>query len=361
MRRAVLLLLCSWVALPLLAESCTTQSAMAPAIRSTVAEAAQAIAGSFVNNDVAALRSSASPDILKNFGSLQYLAAVTSPKLAGGTPEVDQVYLLDTAGIKANADGSLPEAQFFCMLNKSANETQFTIAGLTSGHYAFAIVTAGTHQQPWRLAMLLEQQGLGTQAKWTLAGIYPKATTLSGHDGLWFWTDARLHAKQKQLWNAWLEYRAAADLLQPAGFVTSTHLEALRTEAQAATPPPLSDGISNETPLIVRAGATTPFTGAPAGSTKSAAPAADLPKDFRFTAMQLTEPAVGSTSPTLALRMQAGSLPDPDAARKRNTDAARALLAAYPELNGPYATVSITTESAGQAPYRTEIPLSELH
>ena len=43
-----------------------------------------------------------------------------------------------------------------------------------------------------------------------MAGLYPKPLTAAGHDGLWYWTQARALAKQGQRWNAYLFYREAS-------------------------------------------------------------------------------------------------------------------------------------------------------
>ena len=57
----------------------------------------------------------------------------TAAKVKGGTPVVEQVYLLDGTQLKRGADGSFPEAQFFCSLNKSVAEADFLISGLAPG------------------------------------------------------------------------------------------------------------------------------------------------------------------------------------------------------------------------------------
>ncbi|MDP9037961.1 MAG: hypothetical protein M3O02_01645 [Acidobacteriota bacterium] len=342
------------------AESCTTQSALPPADRTALAEAARALAAAVQSNDVATLRASSTPDLQKNFGGLQYLVAVTSPKLAGGAPQVEQLYVLDASSLKPAADGSTPQAQFFCTLNNSVGEAQFAIAGLTAGRYAFAMVTVPARPSPWRLSMLLRQQAPGSQARWLLAGIYPKPLTLAGHDGLWFWTEARRYTQRKQPWNAWLFYQTALTLLRPADFVLSTHLDKLQTEASAASPPALSEGISAQTPLVLRSAAppsTPPAQRPPATqptTTTGAAP------DLRFTGLALAEPAPGAAVPLLSIHLQAEPLADPAAARQRSLQAVRTLFAAYPELRAPFQSVTVVADTPGQTPLTTEIPIAEL-
>jgi hypothetical protein len=360
MRHRILLVTATTLLVPglLTAETCTTQSRLSAADRSAIAQSAQSIARAVQSNAASTLRAESDADIQKNFGELQYLVAVTAPKLAGAAPEVEQVYLLDASSLKPAADGSLPEAQFFCPLNGSSNEADFDIPSLPAGRYAFAMVTFASRPVPWRISLLLGEQ----QGRWLLTGFYPKPLAIAGHDGLWYWTQARQYANQKQLWDAWLFYQTAMSLLQPAGFVLSTHLDKLHGEQAAATPPALSDGISPQTPLALRAkqalanrqsGAPMPKTPAP-----NQPPAAS--EDFRFTGLSLGEPASASATPVLDVQFSADPLSDPAASRERNVEAARTLLDAYPELRKPFTDVSITAISSGVPPVSTTVPISSI-
>jgi len=325
---------------PARAETCTTQSALPPAQRTAIADAARNLALKVQANDAAALRTSASPDLAKDFGALQYLVAVTAPKLAGSNPTVEQLYLLDATNLKRNADGSGVDSDFFCSLNKTTAETEFIIPALPPGLYAFAMVAlapASPNAAPWRLSFLLRQDPPGN-GPWQLAGFYPRPLSAAGHDGLWFWTQARQLAKEKQQWNAWLYYREAEKLLSPSDFVTSTHFEKLRTEASSAAPPALSDGISPDAPLVVK--------GADGA-------------EYRFTSLEIDD----STTPSaldLAVHYRADPLSDQVAARKRNDSAAAALLAAYPELRKSFHSVVVTADSPGQAPFTSEQALADV-
>ena len=95
----------------------------------------------------------------------------------------------------------------------------------------------------------MEQQGTA----WKMAGFYPHARTAAGHDGLWYWTTARADAKAGKKWLAWVLYGEADQLLRPANFITSTHLDQLRSERRSNAPGELSEGISPEAPLVIKA------------------------------------------------------------------------------------------------------------
>jgi hypothetical protein len=176
------------------------------------------------------------------------------------------------------------------------------------------------------------------QGKWLLAGFYPRPMTAAGHDGLWYWTEARQLVTAKEPWNAWLYYQAAQILLQPADFVISTHLDKLRTESAAAAPPALSEGVSVDAPLVVKG---------PDGV------------EYHFTGLGVDD-SLMQPSLDIAAHLHVEPEPDPGAARKRNAAAASALLAAYPEMRKPFHGVWIFAESPGQNPFATEQPIADI-
>lgn len=231
------------LAVPALAESCTTQSAMQPADRDALSTAARDIAAKMQAGDVSGLRTETVAEFAANFGGIAQGVQDLTPHLHGDALELEEIFLLDATGLASGGD-----AQFFCTLNRSQAEVTFTIAGLGSGVYGFAVVEA-TGSSPWRISMLLRRDA----GRWLLAGFFPGPTTAAGHDGLWYWKEARRLAAAKQIWSAWLFYGEARSLLLPASFVQTTHLERLDDERKAAVPPALSAGISATTPLVVKA------------------------------------------------------------------------------------------------------------
>lgn len=316
------------VSLPALAETCTTQSQMTPADRNALAATAKDLAGKMQAGDAAGIHTASVAEVAKDFAAISDVVGNTAPKLKGGSPVVDAVYLLDASTLKPAADGSATEAQFFCTLNRSATEADFLIPALPPGKYAFAVVEMSGSSAPWRLSFLLRQE----QGKWLMAGLYPKPMTAAGHDGLWYWTQARQMAARKEYWNSWLYFRQAETLLLPADFVQSSHLEKLHSEALAAAPPPLSAGIGPDTPLVVKAKDGT---------------------EYRFTGLGVDD-SLNASSIDVALHLKVNAATDQAAARKQNIAAMSALLAAYPELRQPFHGIWIFADAPGQAPYATE-------
>ncbi len=316
------------------AETCTTQSQMKDADRDTMAASARDIGSKVQANDATGLRGQTVPEFANNFAPLQNLVAETSPRLKSGEISVEQVYLLDATEIKG-APGA-PEAQFFCSLNRSANDVEFLIPGLVPGVYGFAVVRFSS-PTPWIVSMLLHREG----SKWLLAGIYPHAAEAAGHDGLWYWREARRLNSERQHWNAWLYYGEAEALLKPADFIQSSHLEKLRDEQKSAAPPALSAGIGPDVPLVIKA--------------KNG-------QEYRFTALT-TEDSLGKDKVDISAHLRVDQIGDVPTARQRNEDAMRALVAAYPELRGSFHGVWMVAEQAGagaQPPFATEEPMTSL-
>lgn len=317
------------------AEVCTTQSQMTPADRSGLAARAHELAQMVQAGDVNGLRAATAPEYAKDFSGLGDVVGGVAPKLKDGVLAVEQVYLLDGSQIKRAADGSLPEAQFFCSLNQSAAEADFLIPGLDAGRYGFAIVDVESATSPWRLSFLLRQDG-GT---WAMAGFYPTAMWAAGHDGLWYWRQARALAAQNQHWNAWLYYLEAEDLLRPANFIQSTHLEKLKSEQTAAAPPALSEGVSAQAPLVVK--------GADGA-------------EYHFTGLGVDD-SLGKDKIDVTAHLKVDQIGDAAAASKRNNAAMSALVAAYPELRTAFYGVWIFAQAPGQNPFATEQAMSEIH
>ncbi len=320
------------------AETCTTQSQMQPAERDMLASAARSLALKIQSADLAGVRVNTISEFSSNFDGIGNTIATTSPHLKSGTPVVEQVYLLDASANKRNPDGSSPDAQFDCTLNKSSAEAGFSIPALPPGRYAFTLVRFDG-ASPWLVSFLLRQQTPPSPtAPWQLAGLYPKAATAGGHDGLWYWTQARSLGTAKQPWNAFLYFEQARQLLQPAPFVSSTHLEALRTETASAAPPALANGIGPDNPLVLKA--------------------ADG-VEYRFTSIY-PDNTLDKEQPDVAAHIKVDSLGDANTARARNLAAMSALLAAHPELRSAFHGVWIFSDAPGQAPVANEAAMSEI-
>ena len=79
-----------------------------------------------------------------------------------------------------------------------------------------------------------------------IAGFYVKQTTANGHDGNWYWQQAKDLAAKGQKHNAYFYYSEARELLAPVSFMTTPTLDKLYDETQANTPSdiPSSDAVT---------------------------------------------------------------------------------------------------------------------
>ncbi len=316
------------------AERCLTQSQMQAPDRDALVAAATDLALRVQADDQAGVKAATIAEFQNDFGGMGRTVASTAPKVKGDTVAVEDVYVLDASTLQAGANGVSPDAAFYCTLNKSQAEAEFTIPQLPPGKYAFAMVRM-EGLSPWRISFLLRQES----GRWKLAGLYPKALTAGGHDGIWYWKQARSLGLAKELWNQWLYLQEAQTLLLPANFVSSTHADKLRDELTSAAPPALAGGISPEAPLVVKASG-----GA----------------EFRFTGLSVQDSPAQAAGVDVAARIKVDALGDAAVARKRNSDAAAALLDAHPELRKGFHGIWIFADAPGQSPYGTELSMAEL-
>lgn len=335
-KRSFLPVLLALFSLPLLAEPCITQSAMQPAERDSLVRAGSTLASMTAVNDADGVRGQTMPQYAQDFGGIRDVIRNAAPHLQGASFVPDTVWVLDASAAKSSPDGSPQDVQFFCTPNRTAGETSFLIPALPAGRYGLVVLnTAGT-AEPWQIAMLLRQS---TPGAWQLGGLFPRATTAGGHDGLWYWRAARDFAAKKQAWNAYVYYTEAEQLLKPVTFVSSSHLELLEGERGKAAPPALSSGIGPAQPLVIAAkGPEVRVTSLGAEKSPDRTGGIDL----------------------LAHVAAADTLADPVASRARNAAAAKAIVAAYPELRGAFQGVWIVADLPGGATYISEEPMSSL-
>ena len=319
----------------MLAQQCVTQSQMQPADKTALVQAADRLAHSIQANDSAAVKASTMPQYAQDFSGMAAVIASTAPHLAGAAFQPSSLWILDASRNGNGSDGSPQDTQFFCNLNKTAAETSFLIRSLPQGRYALAVEDAAKPGDPWQLAMLLRQS---TDGSWQLAGLFPRATTAAGHDGLWYWRAARSAASSRQNWTAWIDYQQAELLLKPVSFLTSSHLDQLREEQGKSTPPALSAGVGAATPLIVKAKDGTEYRLTELG------PDSSLANDRIDVSMHFTGDPIA----------------DPVAARARNRAAAAALVDSYPELREHFHGVWVFADAANAAPFASEEPMAQL-
>ncbi len=337
MRLPLLFLASLFLPAVMAAETCVTQSQMQPAERDALVRVGTSFAALTAANNAEGVRAQTMPQFAQDFGGIQEAIRNAAPHLQGASFVPDTVWVLDASTAKPGPDGSPQDAQFFCKLNGGAADTSFLIPALPPGRYALVILnTAGTAEL-WQVAMLLRQS---TPGIWQMGGLFPRATVAGGHDGLWYWRAARDFAARKQAWNAYVYYTEAEQLLKPVTFVSSSHLELLEGERGKAAPAALSSGIGTSQPLVIAAAKGGEVRVTSLGAEKSPNPAGGID--------------------LLAHVHVDAALGDPIASRARNAAAAKAIVAADPELRTAFSGVWIVAELPGGGTYISEEPMNAL-
>jgi hypothetical protein len=312
------------------AQTCTTQAAMQPALRSALETTAMTIGSAVKAGDPATVKAASISEISNNFAGTDSLIRTTASKISGENLAVTHLFELDASARKA---GDSSNADFSCILKGANSEADFSIQGLPPGDYAFAMVEATGGEHPWLISLLLQKDG----ATWKLAGFYPRARSLVGHDGLWYWTSARDNVEKKHPLLAWLYYTQAERLLEPAPFVESSNLDKLRSESRAIQPAEIANGLSASTPLVIK--------------DKSGA-------EYKLTSIGTESASDGKSLHLVVHMVPAGA---GDAAVKASSEAAaRALVNTHPELKDAYSSVYVFADLAEGSPTVISLPTSQI-
>jgi hypothetical protein len=315
-----------WLAVPAWAASCKTQAAMTDAERMPIVEAARQIGQDVQSGRTAELQTATVPEVAAHFDAIANAASALTPLLTGATITVDAVYRLDAGDAKAGED----QIQFFCDSADNATHVTLSIQHLPPGQFALALVHATGVAKPQQMALLLQQPQ--ANGRWLLAGFFPKPLMMAGHDGLWYWKQARSYTQKKQPWNAWLSYTTATYLLQPAGFFSSTNLERLVEEQQAARPKDLPGA----EPLSVNADGAI----------------------YRVTSLR-TDDALGGLD--VVVHYASTGTTDPVTARTQTIAVMHGLLALHPELRDAFHGLWVFADPAGGGrPFSLEQPMTAL-
>lgn len=306
-----------------LAVSCTTQSQMKDADRELLVQAARGLAANVQANNAAAVKDATIPSVAAQFDGIAASIQAVAPLIQGATLTVNALYGLNAADLKSPQD----ETQFFCGVSMSSMRVDITIPQLPPGNYALAILHATGVAHPQQVTMILENEG----GKWKLAGFFVRPLTAAGHDGVWYWTEARDYAKKKQNWNAYFYYQTAVYLLSPVDFLASPNLEKLQGEEGATAP----GGLPSAQPMLLSANGET----------------------YRITNLH-TDGSLGGLD--LVLNYQAENTADPVATRSRNVNLMKAMLSAHPELRDAFHGLWVYANSANQRPFANELPMAQI-
>ncbi|HUB17159.1 MAG TPA: hypothetical protein VL990_00895 [Acidobacteriaceae bacterium] len=299
---------------------------MTAAERSALAQSAQIIAANVQAGNAAAVRTETIASVAAQFDGIANSIEEVTTSIHSARLTVDDLYLLDATDLKAPQ-----ETQFFCGVQGSALTVEITIPDLPAGKYALAVVHATGVPQPQQLSLILQNDPAGSSG-WKLAGFFTRPMVMGGHDGLWFWRQARDYAAKKQVWDAWFYYQTAQYLLEPVDFISSPNLQKLQKEADQNRP----DNLPGADPMRLNAG----------------------PETFDVTNLH-----TGELSSQLDLVVTYNATPnqDPVAARAQVTSVMRALLQQHPELQSAFHGLWVYAQTPGnRSPFALELPMDQI-
>jgi hypothetical protein len=306
--------------------SCMTQSQMTSGQRTVLEESARMLAQNVQGGNAAAVRAQTIATVAAQFDGIASSIQAVNAAVQGATLTVDDLYLLDAADLK-----TAEETQFFCGVAGSALTVEVTIPALPPGKYALAIVHATGVKQPQQISLVLQNDPAGS-ADWKLAGFFVKPMMMGGHDGIWFWRQARDYAARQQLWPAWFYYQAALTLETPVDFISSPNLQKLHRETEQARP----ESLPGQDPMKLVAGAQT---------------------------FDITNVHVGEFSDQLDLIVTYSAAPglSPVQAREQVTAVMRALVAQHPGLETAFHGLWVYAATPGnQNPFALELPMDQI-
>ncbi len=327
-RAAFVLVSLVWMAAPAVrAVSCTPQSQMTEAQRSSLVSSAKALAALVQAGNTAALKSQTIPSVAERFDPIAAAAESAAPLIERGTITVESLYLLDSTDLKATED----ETQFFCG-GADSHEVVLTIPQLPPGSYALTILHATGVESPQSLTFILARDSAASM-QWKLAGAFIHSLTSAGHDGVWFWTQAREFANKGQHWNAYFYYQTAISLLTPVYFLSSPNLDKLLKEQTASAPSGLP---TNTQPMLV------------AGSGGQGFEVQDMHTDSSLGGLDLV------------INYGAKDVSDPVASRTRNVELMKAMLAQHPELRDGFHGLWAFANAPNERPFANELPMGQI-
>jgi hypothetical protein len=316
-----------------LAQSCTTQAEMDAATRTALQAVSLDTARQIAAGNTSAVQSSIAPQMTADAAGILNSTSSAAPLLKGASFIVRELYILDATDSPANA----PPAQFFCGSMNQPPHVIFTLGGLQKGSYAIAMLQATGTAQPQQMTMIFEQAGGATgkarssASGWKLAGFAYKPTTMAGHDGLWYWTQARTYAQKKQNWNSYFYYTTAQYLLVPVDYLSSSNLNKLIREKNAVKPA----GLPGQQPMVLASGT----------------------QKFSITDLH-TDGSLGGLD--LVIRYAAQNVSDPVAARAQNISVMHLMLQTHPELRQAFHGLWVYAVAPGQDPFGIELPMGQI-
>jgi hypothetical protein len=322
---ALLLVSLSLASTFVLAQECMLGTDLGAGARAAIENTARQFVDFAARGDLAALRQNAIPSLAENFGAVAQ--SVTDNKQAFGNATVRKEFVLDASTYSTRQ----PRVEFFCGVyganGHTANSAGFVLTNLDPGRYAIAVLDTQGAKGPYMVTVILQQVG----SQWKLAGFYPKAQSINGHDANWFLQQARAYKQKGEMHNAWFYYVMAWDMNAPVDFMSTAQLDKISTEMQQARP---SD-LPGQSPAQLTASGRT------------------------FSIIDMF-PIAADAGLALVVKYQSSDVGDTAKAFQDNTAVMRALVTRYPELRQAFQAIVARAVAPSGQDYGTLLAMKDI-
>jgi hypothetical protein len=217
------------------AASCTTQAALTPDVRATLASMGEQLSDAVVRQDTSALQSVLLPAMSGQWDGIRGAVEDAAPLVKGGKAQLRNMYLLDASTLTATSD-----TQFFCSNANGSMTVIVSMRALPPGKYALILSDATGAALAGQMGFVLVWDTTGVSG-WKLGGFSARQGDFGGHDAVWYWTRARELSQSNLPWAAWYTYETARYLELPVDFLSSPNLDKLVQEQAQIKGGPTTD------------------------------------------------------------------------------------------------------------------------
>ena len=303
------------------ATSCTTQAEMSGPERDALAATGQRLGTAVMQQDMTTLQSALLPEVASQWDGMRQAVEYNAPVVKGGQVQLRSLYSLDATSLTAPQD-----TQFFCTSANASMTVTITLRELPPGRYALVLADATGTPLAGQMAFILGLQSGG----WKLGGVFIRPGMLEGHDGVWYWDQARQMVQAGAPWAAYYLYEAARYLSLPVDIIASPNLEKLGQEEAQIPGSPV-----NAFPYSVTAGDRT----------------------WKIDSIRF-DPSL--REPDLGVTYESTGVTDPAAQRTEATAVLSALLKGKPELRKSFHGMWAYASNGGKVSPVMELPMGQI-
>ncbi len=304
------------------AANCTAGAELGPRDRDALAAILAQVTNAVAAQDESILESVLLPQEASSWAGIRDAVEHAGPLIKGGTFQLRSLYLLD-----ASSQASTQDTEFYCSNPSGSLTVSIHLTALPPGRYAVALADAKGAQLAGQMGVVLAWDNAAMA--WKLAGLTLRPGVFDGHDGDWYWAQARTLAKDDP-WSAWFSYAAARFLLLPVDFLSSPNLDKLHQEQALIQPTPQS-----ALPLTLP----------------------DGDRTWKIDDVDL-DPALGE--PDLAVVYQSTGVTDPAALHTEAKAVLSAFLKAQPGLRAHFHGLWAYAEKDGKRTAVMELPMAQI-